>query len=205
MRRGKYEVSYVPKYHTSKKALAMLLSLALVIGCVVGGTLAWLMTSTDPVTNTFSTSNIQIELKETLLDDTHPTGNSYKLIPGKTYAKDPLVTVKSTTDVDCWLFFKLEANNPGNFLTYELNLDGWTELTTGTGIYYRAVTASNADQSWYLLKGTTGFSDGYVTVSDDLTLNDMSTADDAELKFTAYAIQKEGFADPADAWAELNP
>lgn len=194
MRRGKYEGAY----HTSKKALAMLLALALVIGCVVGGTLAWLMTSTDPVTNTFSTSNIQIALEET-------TGNSYKLIPGKTYAKDPVITVKGTTDVDCWLFFKMESNNPGNFLTYELNLDGWTELTTGTGIYYRAVTASNADQSWYLLKGTTGFSDGYVTVSDDLTLNNMSTADDAELKFTAYAIQKEGFANPADAWAELNP
>lgn len=181
----------------SLKVVVALLAIVLLIGCAAGGTLAWLMTNTDPVTNTFSASNIQITLDET-------TGNVYKLIPGKTYAKDPVITVAGTTDVDCWLFFKVEENNPGNFLTYELNPEGWTELESG--VYYRSVTATTgADQSWKLLKGTTGYENGYVTVSDALTLADMATAKAAQLKFTAYAIQAEGFDTAAAAWAELNP
>jgi hypothetical protein len=182
----------------SMKVVVLLLALVLLIGCAAGGTIAWLMTNTDPVENTFSASNIQIDLDET-------TGNEYKLIPGKTYAKDPVLTVKGTTDVDCWLFFKVEQNNPGNFLSYELNLDGWTALAGVDGVYYRAVTASNADQNFQLLVGKTGYANGYVSVSDQLTLNDMATASTASLKFTGYAIQKEGFDDPATAWAELNP
>lgn len=182
----------------SMKVVVVLLAVVLLIGCAAGGTIAWLMTNTGDVTNTFSASNIQITLDET-------TGNDYKLIPGKTYAKDPVLTVESTTDVNCWLFFKVVENNPGNFLTYELNLDGWTPLGGVDGVYYRAITASDADQSFQLLKGKDGFANGYVAVSDSLTLNDMATADDASLTFTGYAIQQEGFADPADAWDELNP
>ena len=180
----------------SMKVVVVLLALVLLIGCAAGGTIAWLMTNTGDVTNTFSASNIQISLDET-------TGNTYKLIPGKTYAKDPVLTVKGTTDVDCWLFFKVVENNPGNFLTYELNLDGWTKLETG--VYYRAITASTADQSFQLLKGKTGFTNGYVTISEDLTLAQMTEASTASLKFTGYAIQKEGFDDPAAAWDKLNP
>ena len=165
----------------SMKVVVVLLALVLLIGCAAGGTIAWLMTNTGDVTNTFSASNIQISLDET-------TGDTYKLIPGKTYAKDPVLTVKGTTDVDCWLFFKVVENNPGNFLTYELNLDGWTKLETG--VYYRAITASTADQSFQLLKGKTGFTNGYVTISEDLTLAQMTEASTASLKFTGYAIQK---------------
>ena len=182
----------------SLKVVVVLLAVMLIIGCAAGGTIAWLMTNTQPVTNTFAASNIQISLTET-------TGDSYKLIPGKTYAKDPILTVESTTDVDCWLFFKVEANNPGNYLQYELNLDGWTALPGVSGVYYRAVKTSDSVKSWNLLVGKTGFANGYVTISSDLTLDGMTTAATAELKFTAYAIQKEGFETTPDlAWAELN-
>ena len=61
----------------SMKVVVVLLALVLLIGCAAGGTIAWLMTNTDPVENTFSASDIQIDLKET-------TGDTYKLIPGKT-------------------------------------------------------------------------------------------------------------------------
>ena len=56
--KGKYS-----RKHT--KPLALILSLVLVIGCVAGGTLAWLNAKTDEVKNTFSTSDIGVTLKET--------------------------------------------------------------------------------------------------------------------------------------------
>ena len=73
------------------------------------------------------------------------------------------------------------------------------------GVYYREVKVTDTTKSFYLLQGTTGYANGYVTISEDLTLAQMTEASTASLKFTGYAIQKEGFDDPAAAWAELNP
>ena len=182
----------------SMKVVVVLLALVLLIGCAAGGTIAWLMTNTDPVENTFSASDIQIDLKET-------TGDTYKLIPGKTYAKDPVLSVEAATDVDCWLFFKVEELDTLDVLSYKLNLDGWQALTGVNGVYYREVKVADAVKSFYLLKGKTGFTNGYVTISEDLTLAQMTEASTASLKFTGYAIQKEGFDDPAAAWDKLNP
>lgn len=182
----------------SLKVVIALLAVVLLIGCAAGGTIAWLMTNTGTVTNTFTASNIEITLGET-------TGDTYKLIPGKTYAKDPVLTVESATDVDCWVFFKVEAENPGNFLSYELKLDGWTPLDGVDGVYYRTVATGDANKTFQLLEGKTGYTSGYVSISDSLTLDEMATAATAYLKFTAYAIQKEGSADAAAAWAKLAP
>ena len=55
-----------------KKGLALVLALTLLVICVVAGTLAWLTAKSDVVTNTFTTSDIKVELKET-------TGTEYKL------------------------------------------------------------------------------------------------------------------------------
>ena len=188
----------------SMKAVVLLMAVVLLIGCTVGGSLAWLVTKTDTVTNTFSASNIKISLTET-------SKNIYKLVPGKTYVKDPVVTVESETDVDCYLFVKVEENNAGSFLTYSLKLDGWTKVDTNDAVVYvRKVTASDNDQSWYLLEGDTtdagkgaGLDKGYVRVNDNLTLGaDMTTAAGSYLKFTAYAVQQTGFTTAELAWVE---
>ncbi|MBQ8648189.1 MAG: hypothetical protein IJ484_08615, partial [Oscillospiraceae bacterium] len=44
---------------------ALLLALVLMIGCAIGGTLAWLIADTGPVTNTFTYGNIDLTLDET--------------------------------------------------------------------------------------------------------------------------------------------
>ena len=46
-----------------KKSLALLLAIAIVVVGVVAGTVAWLTDKTPSVTNTFTTSDINIELK----------------------------------------------------------------------------------------------------------------------------------------------
>lgn len=65
-----------------KKGLALVLVLTLLVVCVVAGTLAWLTAKSDVVTNTFTTSDIKVELKET-------TGTEYKMIPATPSARTP--------------------------------------------------------------------------------------------------------------------
>ena len=187
----------------SMKAVVLLLAVVLLFGCAVGGTLAWLTDKSETVSNTFAATGIDITLLETKLDTTDKTttANVYPLIPGKEYKKDPVVTVKGTTNVDCWLLVKVNESNPGNYLQYTLKLattDGWTPVNTGdsTVVYAREVTKSTSDQSWHLLVNDK------LTISSDLTAATMSTAESAELSFTAYAVQKEGFSTAELAWAE---
>lgn len=107
-----------------KKSFALILALVLVVGCVVGGTVAWLTATSDTVTNTFTTSDIKVQLKE--------TKTNFKMIPGYTIEKDPKATVLAGSE-ECWLFVKLEkSTNFDSYLTYEM-ADGW--------FYYNAAVA----------------------------------------------------------------
>lgn len=176
----------------SSKAFAAVLALVLVLGCALGGTVAWLVAKSDPVVNTFTYGDININLEET-------TGSSYKIIPGVDIAKDPKVTVEADSEA-CWLFVKVEE--VGTFVdgkvTYSV-ADGWTALTGQPGVYYREVGAVTADTDFYVLK------DNVVKVSDTLTKEDIKDIPTGPtLTFTAYAVQKDGIADAATAWSKIS-
>lgn len=176
----------------SSKAFAAVLALVLVLGCALGGTVAWLVAESGPVTNTFTYGDININLEET-------TGSSYKIIPGVDIAKDPKVTVEADSEA-CWLFVKVDE--VGTFVadkvTYSV-ADGWTALTGQPGVYYREVGAVTADTDFYVLK------DNVVKVSDTLTKEDIKDIPTGPtLTFTAYAVQKDGIADAATAWSKIS-
>ena len=176
----------------SSKAFAAVLALVLVLGCALGGTVAWLVAKSDPVVNTFTYGDINIALTET-------TGEDDKIIPGVDIAKDPKVTVKANSEA-CWLFVKVEET--GTFVdgkvTYSI-ADGWTALTGQPGVYYREVGAVTADTDFYVLK------DNVVKVSDTLTKEDIKDIPTGPtLTFTAYAVQKDGIADAATAWSKIS-
>ena len=172
-----------------KKTLALVLALTLLVAGVVGGTLAWLTDRTAEVKNTFTVGDINIGLTETTAD--------YKMVPGNKLDKDPTVIVKAESEA-CWLFVKVtKSENLDTFITYAI-AEGWTKLQDG--VYYREVPASNADQTFSVLKGDA------VTVNSDVT-KEMLTAKDftnPTLTFQAYAIQKAHFDTPAAAWAEVS-
>lgn len=183
----------------SGRAFVTLLALVLVFGCAVGGTFAWLTAKTEAVVNTFTYGDINIGLAET-------TGNDYKIVPGVNISKDPKVTVKADSEA-CWLFVKVEEENWPAFkeadnrtakIAYDIAL-GWTELEGHRGVYYREVGAVTADTSFDVIKGDV------ITVSENLTKAEVNTvvALHPKLTFTAYAVQKDGVADAAAAWAKV--
>lgn len=186
----------------SSRAFIALLALVLVIGCVAGGTVAWLVAKTDTVTNTFTYGKIDITLTET-------TGTSYKIIPGTDIPKDPKVTVTAGSEA-CWLFVKVEET--GTFVadkvTYAIDND-WTQgdgTKIPSNVYYREVSAEDAKNgvNYYVLAGNATYPNGVITVSADLTKENIP-ATPTTLTFTAYAVQKENIDTAADAWAKVTP
>lgn len=102
---------------TKSKALLLTLCAVLLIAASVLGTMAYL-TSTDTVTNTFTVGKVEIKLDEAKVTaDGIPvegaarvTENSYKLMPGNTYTKDPTVTVKAGSEAS-YVRMKVTFNN----------------------------------------------------------------------------------------------
>ena len=199
----------------SGKILIVLLAMVLVIGCAVGGTVAWLTQETDSIVNTFTYGNINITLTETT-----PEKEPVKIIPGIDIEKDPKVTVEANSEA-CWLFVKVEevnwpifteTDNTTKKVSYAVIDDenGWKKLENVEGVdnvYYREVDAVTADTDFYVLKGNDTYKNGVVTVSENLTKTEVnSIADETKptLTFTAYAVQREGIDTAADAWAKVD-
>ena len=175
-----------------KKLTVSLAVLALVACMAAGATLAWLTAKTSSVTNTFTYGDINIELKET-------TGESYKMVPGNTIAKDPKVTVKANSEA-CWLFVKVEkSDNFDDFMTYGI-ADGWTALAGVDGVYYREVASPTDDTVFDVLSGNS------VTVKDSVTKEDFAGLKGTmpTLTFTAYACQKDNVTTATQAWNLIN-
>ena len=202
---GKYETR--KRRSVSSRTFIMLLAVTLLIGCAIGGTVAWLTAKTDAVVNTFTYGDINITLAET-------TGANYKIIPGVDIAKDPKVTVNPNSEA-CYLFVKITEENWPTFtetdgttkkVSYGIPTD-WKPLAGETGVYYREVdvATANAGVSYYILKGDETYPHGVVTVSENLTKEDIKNiATDPTLTFTAYAVQKDGIDTAAAAWEKVS-
>ena len=188
--------------NASKKAIVLLMAAVLLIGCVAGGTFAYLLIGTAKVDNTFVAGNIgDLKLEETKKDN-------YLVVPGVNITKDPKVTF-SGNNVDAYVFLKIDAADwtvSGSDTTYtytigsgnkemKWTLEGWTKLEDG--VYYKEVAANAAAQNWTVIKNNT------ITVGTGITETEI--ADYANvLSFTAYAAQMyetngDAFT-PAEAW-----
>lgn len=186
----------------SVRLLVMILALTLIIGGIVGGSVAWLTATSDTVTNTFTVGDINITLTENEGINTSVNNYQFKMVPGNTIEKDPTVTVEANSEA-CWLFVKVEkSNNFDTFMTCDV-ASGWLPLDGVAGVYYREVPATgNAGTSFGVLKND------QVTVKETVTKADMNTLTQATyptLKFTAYAVQKDNITTAAAAWAIANP
>lgn len=102
---------------TKSKALLLTLCAVLLVAASVLGTMAYL-TSSAEVKNTFTVGKVEIKLDEAKVTaDGIPvegaarvTENSYKLMPGNTYTKDPTVTVLKGSE-ESYVRMKVTFNN----------------------------------------------------------------------------------------------
>ena len=177
----------------STRVLVMAVALTLIIGGIIGGSMAWLTAVSPEVTNTFTVGNIEIDIEE--------TSREYKMVPGNSLDKDPKVTVKAGSEA-CWLFVKItESENLKDFIAYTVKsgTDGWMKLKDVDNVYYREVEAAATDLSFYILEGNK------VSVKDTVTKDQLQAVKDANkptLTFVAYAVQKDNVETVADAWAK---
>ena len=210
MKQGKYAAPVRRRRRRNTlKPMLIAMAVVLLLGCVTGGTLAWLTSTTEAVTNTFTVGDINIELKETWNYDSDgkegPDSWRGKMIPGYTIAKDPKVTVKANSE-KCYLFVKLtKSDNFDSFMTFEMATD-WTEVPGQNGVYYRIVERSGSDQYFYVLENN------QVSVLETVTkpdMNALSSNNYPTLTVQAAAVQfnknnTESFT-VAEAYAQAFP
>lgn len=181
-----------------KVFLTVLSAVVLVVGSVLG-TMAYLTSKTDTVTNTFTAGNVNITLDEAKVDETgvpvegaaRVKANEYKLIPGHNYTKDPTVHV-TTGSEESWLFVKVVDQIAGieddDTVAAQMAENGWTAVAGATNVYaYRTTVTAGQD----------------IKVFDTFTVKgDAAVADYAGKTITveAYAVQADGFETAAEAW-----
>lgn len=199
-----------------KRTLALLMAVVMLLGVTVGGTIAWLTATATEVKNTFTVGDVAIKLYETDNNGTETQTNEYQLVPGNEYKKDPKVEVLSDTNVDCYLFVKFTENEEAKkYLNYESTLtseNGWKKLIDDVNgedddVWYRTVSTTDSTKSWYLLGADSDntYANGYVGINSiEVTKATMSEADAAELKWNAFAVQKDNLS-VAEAWALVDP
>lgn len=189
------------------KSKLLILSIAIIalLCTVIGGTVAWLSSTPDPIVNTFTYGDINITLTETdTKDDENLNTNTYEMIPGNKITKDPLITVKENSE-DCYLFVKIEKTaNFDEFMEYRL-LENWILLDGTENVYYQEVIKSTEKQDFYVIKDNT------VTVKESVTkrmlneLNRDGVENYPQMTITAYAVQRdsgiEAISTASKAWS----
>ena len=209
-----------------KKKLMTVLALVLVIAMSVAGTYAYL-TSADKVVNTFTVGNVQIKLDEakanadgTLVPNADRVkANSYKLLPGHNYKKDPMVTVLKGSE-SSYVKMTVTFSNASQ-LDAIFAPDGGADMTSIFNGYDSAnwiymgntedtVANTRTYEFWY--KETVAAPDADVALDplfDSITVpgtidNDqLATIKGMTITVNAYAIQADGFNDAADAWSHF--
>lgn len=187
------------KAKTKTKALLMSLCAVLLVAASVLGTMAYLTDSKD-VKNTFTVGNVAITLDETDVDNSTPNkerdqANSYKLLPGHTYTKDPIIHVDANSE-DCYLFVKVDnqitaIEADGNTtVAAQMAAKGWKAVEGKDGIYvYVGTTAAPVAVK----------ANDNVTVFEQLVIagtvngDTLKTYENKTITVTAYAVQKDGF------------
>lgn len=184
--------------------------MVLLFAIVTGSTIAYMTSKSDPVINTFSYGNITITLDEAKVDPAtgkkltgssagRGTANTYKVVPGAAYDKDPTVHVAAKSD-KCYLFvyvdngfasYEEQGENSKKTIAQQMAANNWINVS-GTNVWYykdivdASASATNIDKVLF----------NNVYVDSDLKGNSANAAD-IKIKIEAYAVQADGMGGTA--------
>lgn len=207
------------------KVLCLVMCALLLVTGSVFLTLAFLSDTSDTVINTFTVGNVTITLDEAKVDlygEAIPgadrvTANDYKLIPGQTYTKDPVITVKKDSE-PAYVYLGLAIDpavaavidGSGNqSITSQLTANGWIRLKTGgTDAVWADSTDNYTTYEIYYKENAVDASDGDETVKTFETFKvktdpsdaQLNAAKDKTIKVKAFAVQSDNTEGHENAW-----
>lgn len=220
---------------TKSKALLLTLCAVLLVTASVLGTMAFL-TSTASVENTFTVGSVKITLDEAkVTTDGKPVEgaarvaeNSYKLMPGHTYTKDPTIHVDAASE-DCFIRAKVTLTNAKEWIAiatkYADNkveniikgtddniwwvsqpaVDETANTVTYTFVYKNE---SHNDELGKRIWTSTDSKDlvlfNEIAIPGGLTNEELKGVGSSKITVVAEAIQADGFETEAAAWAAFD-
>lgn len=220
---------------TKSKALLLTLCAVLLVTASVLGTMAFL-TSTASVENTFTVGSVKITLDEAkVTTDGKPikgaervAENSYKLMPGHTYTKDPTIHVDAASE-DCFIRAKVTLTNAKEWIDiatkYADNkveniikgtddniwwvsqpaVDTANNTVTYTFVYKNE---SHTDELGKRIWTSTDSKDlvlfNEIAIPGGLTNDELAAVGSSKITVVAEAIQADGFETEAAAWAAFD-
>lgn len=229
-----------------KKIFALVLCVALLAVAIVGGTLAY-FTDSKAQTNTFTAGDVAIKLDEAQVkaddkgnliadgDKRTTEGQSYKLYPGMTVAKDPTITVTGSEDAYIgaiitvtgdvasligtqWGNIDITKDNlvSGGIANASTQVSDWNGLSmvyenTDCVVYQDCSNAENHVWKIYVFVKDAKSTNDTVVLFDKLTIsaaytNDqMAKLDNMTVSVSAYAAQKHGFDSCFEAMTKAFP
>ena len=220
---------------TKSKALLLTLCAVLLVTASVLGTMAFL-TSTASVENTFTVGSVKITLDEAkVTTDGEPvegaarvTDNSYKLMPGHTYTKDPTIHVDAASE-DCFIRAKVTLTNAKEWIAiatkYADNkveniikgtddniwwvsqpaVDNEKNTVTYTFVYKNeSHTEELGKRIWTSTDSKDLVLFNEIAIPGGLTNDELAAVGSSKITVVAEAIQADGFETEAAAWAAFD-
>lgn len=217
---------------TRSKALLLTLCAVLLVTASMLGTMAYL-TSQDQVVNTFTVGSVAITLDETDVDNSttgadRDQANSYKLLPGHEYKKDPTIHVDANSE-DCFIRAKVTLTNASEWIAiatkYADNkveniikgtddniwwvsqpaVDTANNTVTYTFVYKNE---SHTDELGKRIWTSTDSKDlvlfNKIAIPGGLTNEELKGVGSSKITVVAEAIQADGFKNEAAAWAAFD-
>lgn len=208
-----------------KKKAVTIISVLAIITISICTTLAFL-TDKETTTNTFTIGKVNISLKETDVDEhgvpiknAEPvTENTYHLLPGKTYVKDPTITVEPGSEesyvrmlVTLNLYKEIKEVFGNDFLpeNYVSGYDKTKWLYIGNEEnpeensityefrYYKTVNGFNGNKEEKLVLEPLFTS---LMVPGEIEAKDLEKIADLKIEVIGHAIQTSGLETVEEAW-----
>ena len=183
----------------SKKFLVSFLAVIVIAASLAAPTYSWLSSKSEKVVNTFAGGVITVTVDEAQVDTNgkrieggeRVIANSYKYAAGAVLDKDPTPTVLKGS-VPCYVFLCVD-NELNNLFSMNSNTDDWSAVAEEDSktiyIYKETVDAEHSAEDIMLSPIFT-----QVTVSKELTQDDVAKLGEKKLSVTAYAIQTEALS-----------